>query len=125
MCKQYNIYSLEKIVGTASVKKEGLYFLISCRCTFPMKGIYKIDIFSGGRTLHLGTCIPEGDTFVLQKRISVRSLAGEDLRFEINSSRNNQREEFICVATDKPFPCIGKLRAGKLIKQNGESFIYF
>ena len=125
MCKKYNIYFLDEIVGTASVKKDGLYFLISCKCAFPKEGIYKIDIFSSRPTLHLGTCIPDGDVFTLQKRISAKSIADEDLRFEINAFWDSRRENFICVSTDKPVPCISMLRTGRFIRENGESFICF
>ena len=125
MCKKYDIYFLNKIVGTASVKKDGLYFLISCKCAFPKEGIYKIDIFSNGPTLHLGTCIPDGDAFTLQKRISAKSIVDENFRFEINALRDSRRESFICVSADKPFPCISMLRTGKFIRENGESFICF
>ncbi len=125
MCRKYDIDYLGEKVGTASVKKEGLYLSVLCKCSFLKEGIYKIDMVSGGNTVHLGTCIPEGDAYVLQKKVPVKSLTEGNLEFRINSPCNCGVNKLIPVATDKPFPNISSLKEGRLVIQNGESLISF
>ena len=65
----YDIFWDSNKVGLAQIRQQGLYSLISCRCSFDTSAIYRIIIKGQTRDIYLGVCVPVGDAFVLEKKI--------------------------------------------------------
>lgn len=80
MYKLYPITLEEMQVGEAVVQKEGLYYRFRCRCRLPSADIYVINCESGKGSVCLGVCVPDGNEFTLEKRISEKKVDTEQLK---------------------------------------------
>ena len=84
MSETYDITYDGAHVGNAKMKKQGLYYSISCRCRLPDAGLYRIHAIAGGRREDLGICVPMGDAFGMDKMIPVKYLGEEGVFFELH-----------------------------------------
>ena len=84
MSETYDITYDGAHVGNAKMKKQGLYYSISCRCRLPDAGLYRIHAIAGGRREDLGICVPMGESFGMDKRIPVKYLGDEAVTFELH-----------------------------------------
>ena len=84
MSETYDITYDGAHVGNAKMKKQGLYYTISCRCCLPDAGLYRIHAIAGGRREDLGICVPMGDAFGMDKMIPVKYLGEEGVFFELH-----------------------------------------
>lgn len=112
----FEIVCNEKIVGTAEVEKEGLYYRIYCECTPPNKEIHRILVSDGQSKQDLGICVPVGSNFTLTTRIPAKYLNGENLHFFLIQ----QNAEAIPVETDMEFQDLDKLETACLQITNGQ-----
>lgn len=105
-------------VGSAEVQTEGCFYKISCSCdALPNRGnrIYATD---GKETIDLGICVPKGNRFVLTKRVPVKRLIWENLRFSIASADPNVMA--VPVETGTAFSKLDKLACGKFSIRDGQ-----
>ena len=113
----FEIFYHDRVVGTADVKTEGLYYRIVCHCVPPDESVYRICVSDGLNTRNLGICVPEGNTFFLTARIPVKYLK-EKMRFELMASK--QEQEKISVSTDEPFNALDHLETARFQIVNGQ-----
>lgn len=113
----FEIICNDKIVGTAEVEKEGLYYRIQCVCTPPNMEIHRIYVSDGQRKRDLGICVPIGTNFALTTRIPTKYLNGENLRFFLVQ----QNAGAIPVETDMEFYDLDKLETARLQVTNGQA----
>lgn len=112
----FEIVCNEKIVGTAEVEKEGLYYRIYCVCTPPNKEIHRILVDDGQCKRDLGICVPVGTNFVLTTRIPVKYINAENLQFTLIQ----QNAEAMPISTDMEFQDLDKLETARLQVTNGQ-----
>ena len=112
----FEIVCNEKIVGTAEVEREGLYYRIHCVCTPPNKEIHRILVDDGQRKRDLGICVPVGTKFALTTCIPVKYLNGEDWNFLLIQ----QNADRIPVETDMEFHDLDRLETARLQETNGQ-----
>ena len=74
MSETYEITYDAASVGTAQVKKQGLYLLLSCRCSLPDEGLYRIHACYGCDRMDLGICVPMGEVFGMDKKIPLKQI---------------------------------------------------
>lgn len=115
----YDIKQDGDTVGQAQVEIDGLYYIIRCCCRFWNKKINRIRIYDGKKEMSLGICVPEGNQFVLTKRIPKKQLSGENLCFFVESEVLSG----IPVASGKPFEYLHKLKTARLQNTNGQPMI--
>ncbi len=114
----YKIMLNEEQVGQAHVKREGLYYKITCVCNFSDGKIHRVVVRDGESAVRLGICIPKDDKFYLSTRIPAKHLLGENLYFSIESDCAG-----IPVFAGKPFPHLDKLETARLQFTNGQPSI--
>ncbi len=115
----FDIFYLDKCVGTAKVKKEGLYYLFTCTCTLPFEGKFRVKVSDGENERDLGICYPTGNGFSLQSRVPAKYINGDSLRFSLIS---NEDSDYI-VRSGKPFAHLDEIEAARLEITNGQAKI--
>ena len=118
--KTSDIYLDERTVGYAEYCKEGLYLHISAKCFDIPTDFYRLIIHTQSGFTDLGVGICQNGVFVWNKRIPLRSISGEIMRYTLQANGQNRSLDFIAVDPEKPFPyfhkipkCIYKEETGK------------
>lgn len=106
-------------VGSAAVKRNGLYYHISCTCKPPSKEIHRVIMGNGNVKKDLGICVPAGDVFTLFARIPIKCFQGDGFTFELVRA---VKGEFV-VSSNMPFSHLDKLETARLQHTNGQTII--
>lgn len=106
----------DAVVGSADVKKNGLYYHITCTCKPPNKEIHRIIMYDGSVQKDLGICVPAGNVFTLSARIPVKYFHGDDFTFELVPEAKG---EYI-ISNNMPFDHLDKLETARLQYTNGQ-----
>lgn len=115
----YEMFWDNRQVGTASVVKEGLYYLFHCECSLPKNDIYKISVSDGTSVINLGICIPEKEKFILKTKIPVKYLSIDKITFTVMSKNTDK----ILIRNYMQFDSLDKLETARLENINGQLFI--
>jgi len=83
MAEAYDITYDGTPVGKAQMEKQGLYYSFSCRCCLPEEGLYRIHVRMADKREDLGICVPMGDTFGMDKKLSAKKLGEGTPAFEL------------------------------------------
>ena len=111
----YEILMYDRCVGNADVKKEGLYYLITCTCLPPDTRIHRIKVSDGSKERDLGICVPDGTKFCLTSRVPIKHLKGECFSFTLTP----EKDEGLPVAPEEPFIYLDKIETARLQITNG------
>ena len=90
MVGTYEIRLGSSSVGCVTVERQGLYYRFHCQCN--LKGMYRLVVSCGGKQEDLGTLIPSGGVFGLEKRIPVKRLGEGTPEFELVTKESVRRE---------------------------------
>ena len=66
-------------VGTAAMRREGLYCVVECRCEPVSDEVLRAYGHGGGRSLPLGVLVPEDGALHLRRRVALSRLPAEGL----------------------------------------------
>lgn len=83
MAETYDIICEDEAVGTAKMKRQGLYCSFSCRCRLPQEGLYRIHVICGENREDLGICVPLDNGFGMDKKIPSKRLGDGAVTFEL------------------------------------------
>ena len=83
MSETYDVMFESAAVGSAQVKKEGLYYCFSCRCCLPDTGLYRIHVIFSDKREDLGICVPMGNAFGMDKKLSAKHMGAGEPVFEL------------------------------------------
>ncbi len=109
--QEVDILLEEKSVGKAWIRREGLYWQISCRCQIPKGRVYRL--ITQGQ--NLGIPVPQGQEFRLDTRIPAKKLGDITAIFAVPKAE----ESFAPVSADGPFPFLHCLTGARLAERNG------
>ncbi len=107
-------------IGTAQVRREGLYYCFDCRCRLSGEVVYRLTVRCGERTENLGIPVPEGSRFVLRTRIPVKRLGEGDLSIRAEPKHTDLGEKFVPLAPEEPFRYLRRLQDAFLQTRNGQ-----
>ena len=116
MMGRYPICENETIVGQAEVTQEGMILCIRCAVTSQAQAGRKLILVSGGRETELCRC--SGEDLKLTKRIAVKRLDPEDLRFILKEERKH--EDWIPVYEDQPFHQLSELENARFCTKDDQ-----
>ena len=123
----YEIIFGNKTVGNATVKKEGLYYKITCVCNPPSRKLHRITVGNGTTEIDLGICVPDENGFTLSARVPIKQLLGDNFLFSMvpNDRRSAVSEnlEGVLVETGGVFDRLDQLQTARLRVINGQSII--
>lgn len=117
MVGKYDIYYGDHVVGQADMRLEGLYYCISCRCVLADADLYKIEMRYASQSYILGTLIPNGRIFALERKVSKKQFTHEKPAFYI---MKKCEEIFVPICDDKPFAYLEALRSARFEFRNGQ-----
>lgn len=116
----HEVYFGNRVCGKVQVLRQGLYFRVICRCRIPADQVYRLFGVRGSCRENLGVLIPEGDGFLLDRRIPVKHLGEETLRFEVSCGQPLTSGEFVPICPEEPFLYIDRLKTAFLQTENGK-----
>lgn len=119
MHKEYPVLSGDIQVGKAYVERHGLYYRIKCICNLDESDFTRIFVSDGNNKENLGTCIPNGEQFYLEKQIPVKRLGEDKLSFYIVEGKQRSSGRFIPVQEQFPFRHLSELSKACLEERNG------
>ena len=82
----YDVLLGNDTVGSAEIREVDLYCRVQCICKLPSSQIYRILMVGTTGELLLGVCVPNGDEWILERKIPAKKLPGEELQFYIIGS---------------------------------------
>lgn len=115
----YDVMLGDGVIGDVAVTKEGLYVRFSCKCKLPDTQIYRLMVWCDGKKIDLGVCVPEGNWFVLYRRVQRKHIGEGKMRFSVSLNKTCSGECFVPIDPQKPFPYLASLRNVSLQKQGG------
>lgn len=98
----FDIYFYNSVVGKVIVMPDGLYYNISCRCTLPSNGIYRVIMHSGNQTINLGVCVPTGGCFGIDTKLPQKYIDVRNCTLELSKQGENDSLR-VLIEPDKPF----------------------
>lgn len=110
----------EEAVGTAWVKKAGLYYHIRCSCRLTGQVRYKILATGGSGEADLGLCVPYADGYGLEVRLPIKRVGDGKLKFRAVPKHQQLQGQFIPIRAEEPFRYIQGLKDAFLAKKNGQ-----
>ena len=139
-------------VGKLQMQKQGLYCRLQCRCQLPGDDIYRLKMLTGEDSTHIGVLVPEGDGFLLDKKIPAKRIPSGELSFVVRGSREaevretekpeevpeetpnetpeetrekkHEETEFVPICEEEPFPALEQVRDSVLAWQDDQPGIF-
>jgi len=116
----YSVTLLGKTCGKAEVRRQGLYYRISCRCSLETADLYRLMVSCGGKEESLGILAPEGGTFQLNTKLPVKRIGEGELQFRLVTRRNNAKTVFVPIYPEEPFTYLSRLKESFLSQKDGQ-----
>ncbi len=107
-------------VGTAQIRREGLYYALDCRCRLSGEIVYRLVARRGERTVNLGIPVPEGNWFVLRTRIPVKRLGEGELQIRAEPKNVQWSGKFVPLSPEEPFRYLRRLQGAFLQVRDGQ-----
>ena len=117
----YDILLGGRAIGRATAQRQGLYYLLDCRCSLSGESMFCIAVTGSANTENLGILVPEDGAFVLRTRLPVKRLGEGPLRFEAVPKQTRRRENFIPLSPEEPFRYLQRLENAYLQIRNGQA----
>ena len=105
-----------RVAGKVQVIAQGLYVRIICRCQIEGSQVYRLFAISGSHQENLGVLVPDGDGFLLDKRIPAKRL-GQGISFYLSAGSGHTEGKFIPICPEEPFAYIDRLKTAFLESQ--------
>lgn len=127
--------------GKVEIIRQGLYCRVVCRCHVPLDTVYRLYGVSEKGEENLGVVMPEGDGFLLDRRLPAKRLEG-CTRFLLSdgseaepmpepeektketaeeaAGEEAQTGTFVPICPEEPFSYLHQLESAYLEEQNGQ-----
>ena len=112
----FEIFYEDTVVGSAEIKREGLYYKMRCICIPPNDGIHKITVSDGVTVRDLGICVPLNGKFTVTARLPIKCFQSDRLRFTLIP----KTKAGIAISDGAPFAQLDKLEAARLVFSDGQ-----
>ena len=106
----YPITCNGKTIGQVQFARKGLYYHFYCQCSYSETTVCRLMIRCGKWVEKLGIMVPEGNCFVLRKKVPVKNIPDHKPDFFILTELENQeRGIFVPISSDEPFEYLSNL----------------
>lgn len=106
--------------GKVSVRQQGLYYHFHCRCKVDREDVYRLILTDSDQEKSLGVLIPDGESFVLTRKIPVKQFRKGEWFFRIIPKENAAVSSFVPISPEEPFAYINRLQESFLTYNNGQ-----
>ena len=117
MVGNYEIRQGDRLLGKVEVRKEGLYYRISCRCQMPGEGMHHLILRCGGQEVNLGICVPMEGRFGADKKIPCKSVGQGTPEFLLLPKQEKLTGKFVPIYPEEPFSYMAMLKDAFLARQ--------
>ena len=83
MRHEFAVLYEQRPVGKAEVVKDGLYYRVTCRYRLPSAEVCRVIIKWTAGWENIGIPVPEGDGFILSKKIPIKKLPVPDMTIHL------------------------------------------
>ena len=116
----YEVLLGNRTVGKVQLQRNGLYCRVICRCAVEGREIRRLYGVWPDRRECFGVLVPEGDGFVLDKRIPVKRLGEGTGTFTLSSAPAKPAGTFVPICPEEPFRYIDQLQHSFLESEHGK-----
>ena len=109
MKKEYAINRDGTCVGNACLTRQGLYYLVRCRCDGEQKERQRVLLRIGSLERDLGLCVPMDGKIGMDTRIPVKEFSDECVSFLLCSEIGTNKESFLPVRENEAFASLDRL----------------
>lgn len=120
---KYKIHDRGKVVGQASVERQGLYYCFTCSVNMQEEGLYRIIVFQNERKTDLGICLPCIGRYMLTKKIPIKNFTNGEFTFAISDGQS--KDKFVPIVWQEPFAYLANLEKGRFAFEDGIAGIIF
>ena len=120
---EYEVTFRNRPVGKVSVRKQGLYYIFSCRCRLERDELCRLQVTCGNVSEDLGILVPVEGGFGIDTRIPVKRFLKGFGAFQLAAACGTDSEMLIRIYPDEPFAYINRLKKAYLVRKNGEQYI--
>lgn len=120
MEEQYEVDFAGRQAGKVQLLRQGLYVRIICRCTVPGDQVLRLYAVLGDKRENLGVVVPDGDGFLLDKKIPAKRLGEGKLKFLLSSGSGQRPGKFVPICPEEPFFYIDRLKDAFLQSEHGK-----
>lgn len=105
----YSVWDQNQVVGRASLKAEGMYYLVQCICDRKNDQKRSVFLTSHGTKIRIGLLAPEGNAMAVQKRLRKKQIDLSDIRFYADVDEIGFR-----IEEDQPFSQLSRIKNMRL-----------
>ena len=116
----YEVYLGNHAAGKVQILRQGLYCRVICRCRIDSDQVYRLYAVSEDSRENLGVVVPEGDGFLLDRKIPVKRLGNGKLRFVLSCGVGGLPGKFVPISPEEPFFYIDRLKTAFLQSERGK-----
>ncbi len=120
----YDVFYREEKVGCVTVEREGLYFVISCRCKL-VSGLLRLILETESGSVVIGVCAPEGAQMGIRRKLPSKQLGDGPWKFILSESTHSGREVFVPLGGELPTWCLQNLERARFLVRSGQPGLLF
>lgn len=120
MNEEYPIVLAGETVGSAKVKRQGLYWKICCRCKLPGEVVYKVILCCQNREADLGVLVPGPEGFEIETSLPVKKVGTGGFSFRAVPRHAQVTRKFVPIYPEEPFSYLERLKEAYLEVRNGQ-----
>ncbi len=120
MEENYPVRFGNQSVGKVTVRKQGLYYQIRCRCQISGDVVCRLVASCGDKQEKLGVLAPIQDGFGLDTNLPVKRLGTGTPIFSLLPKHDIGNAMFVPIYPEEPFAYIARLKDGFLTRKNGQ-----
>ncbi len=116
----YDVKLADVTMGSATLKRDGLYWIVQCRCALGGEVMYDLTVSVGDHHEKLGLLIPEDSYHTLTTKVAVKRLGQGKPAFSLLPRHGSVRGQFVAVKPDEPFSYLNRLERAYLAIRDGQ-----
>ena len=117
---QFEVLLAGRPAGKVQLIRQGLYCRVVCRCVLPADGVYRLYALGDQGRENLGVVVPDGDGFLLDKKIPAKRLGEGKLQFLLSAGGAPYAGRFLPISPEEPFLYLDRLKNTFLESENGK-----
>ena len=110
-------------MGKVQLIRQGLYWRVICRCQCSNDLVRRLYAVWDDCRENLGVLVPEEDGFRLDRRIPVKRLRTDGVKFMLSTGGHSREGKLVPVSPEEPFAYIDRLYEGFLRPANGRVYL--
>lgn len=106
----------DRVVGTAQLRRQGMYWRVRCDCALPAALRYRVLARCSDGRVDLGLLYPDEDRLTLTTGLPMRAIDPNTAQIEAVACES----EVVVLDEGCPLPCIARLEQYRYCVRNGK-----